>query len=102
MVERGLGVRRDPGRAMKLYEKAAALGIVPARLNLSLLFARGAGVERDPLLAYMWLEMAIAGGVQGYGAYRRNLANMLTAEQIAKAERLARERPGEIEQERKE
>ncbi len=102
MIERGRGVRRDPERAVKLYEKAAAIGIIPARLNLSLLFARGTGVERDPLLAYMWLEMAIAGGVQGYDAYRRNLANMPAAEQIVEAKRMAREGLERIEQGQKE
>ena len=60
---------------MKLYEQAAALG--------SLLFTRGAGV-------------------QGYDACRRNLANMLTAEQIVEAKRLAREGPAKIEQGQKE
>ena len=61
------------------------------------MYANGEGVPQDYVLAYMWLNLAAAqGGVswpEGYApSYRRDVvAKSMTREQIAEAQKLARE-----------
>ncbi len=92
MYERGQGVEADGARAAELYEKASDVGIAEARLNLSILFARGEGVPRDAERALMWLDMAEASGLAVRGSVRETLLRELTPEQVAAAERKAAER----------
>ncbi|MFL5072233.1 MAG: SEL1-like repeat protein, partial [Xanthobacteraceae bacterium] len=69
-----------------------------AQYNLGLLYAKGEGVEQDNAMAHMWFNLAVA---QFPAADARNrtaavnsrdvVANKLTREQIAEAQKLARE-----------
>jgi TPR repeat protein len=56
------GTPRNDGRAVELFEKAAAAGHARAQLNLGILYFRGQGVPRDLIQARAWLEKAAAGG----------------------------------------
>ncbi len=59
---KGLGVKRDLGKAAALYERAAQLGFVIAQYNLANLYYDGQGVSRDKKQAARWYTAAAQGG----------------------------------------
>ena len=71
--------------------KAADQGNAPARYNLGRMYAQGLGVAQDKSLAHMWLNLAAAQGLEAARSARDNLAANMTPDQIAEAQRLARE-----------
>ena len=93
---RSRGVLGDDAEAARWYRAAAEQGYAPGQGGLGYMYAYGAGVERDPVRAYMWLELAWTGAVSDftrelYARQRDELASEMTAEQVAEAQRLARE-----------
>jgi TPR repeat protein len=52
------GVPHNEGKAVELFEKAAAAGHMRAQINLGILYLRSAGVARDLVQARAWLEKA--------------------------------------------
>jgi uncharacterized protein len=91
MYAQGLGVAQDYVEAVKRYRKAADQGLAPAQYNLGLMYAQGLGVAQDKSFAHMWLSLAAAQGLLEAGGARDKLAANMTPDQIAKAQRLARE-----------
>ena len=55
---RGVGVGRDPKKAVQLFCKAARKGDVDAKFQLGQIYAFGHGVERDRELAAAWFYQA--------------------------------------------
>jgi len=49
------------------------------------------GVPQDDVLAYMWFNLAAARGEKYAGDLRDDLAQHMTSEQIAEAQKLARD-----------
>ncbi len=90
-----LGILYDDGHryaeAVKWYRKAADQGLGDAQFNLGLLYATGQGVPRDYVQAYMWLELLAAQDDQSAVSNRDAVARRMTPEQIAEAQKLARE-----------
>jgi uncharacterized protein len=98
MYSEGHGVPQDHAEAAKWYHLAAERGYAQAQYNLGLMYAAGEGVSQDNVMAYMWLNLAVAqfpaSGTPQRGAAVRSrdvVANKLTREQIAEAQKLARE-----------
>lgn len=96
MYASGQGVPQDYTKAKEWYEKAASQGFVGAQSNLGLLYAHGNGVPQDYVQAHKWLNLAAAQGNNDAakdGAKNRDLLakHVMTSEQIAEAQRLARE-----------
>ncbi len=58
----GLGVRKDTGRALELYERAANNGHGEAQYNLGLLLTQGRVTEADPARALGFFEAAAGQG----------------------------------------
>jgi TPR repeat protein len=58
---------------------------------MGILYRLGLGVPQDKVLAYMWLNLSVASGQQKAAKERSELANEMTREQIADAEKMARE-----------
>ena len=92
MYERGdVGVTRDYAEAMHWYRKAADQGLAEAQSNLGAMYHDGEGVPLDYVEAYMWDLLAAA---QGDANARKNLdltETLLTPEQRAEAQKMARE-----------
>ena len=95
MYYAGRGVPQDDAEAVRWYRLAASRGFTDAQFNLGLNYADGLGVPQDWVAAYMWLSLTAA---QASAAVRDTIVWMrdsltanMTAEQIAKARRLARE-----------
>jgi TPR repeat protein len=91
MYENGQGVPQDYAEAAKWYRRAAEQGYAKAQHNLGGYYHLGQGVQRDYVSAHMWYSLAAAQGNEDAPINRDFLANMMTPDQIAEAQRMARE-----------
>ena len=87
----GTGVPQDDAEAVKWYRKAADQGYVDAQFNLGFMYKNGLGVPQDYVQAYMWLNLAARAGDRGAAESRDIVASLMTAAQIADAQKLAHE-----------
>ncbi|MBZ6078611.1 SEL1-like repeat protein [Microvirga puerhi] len=72
----GRGLPRDPTLALRLFERAAQAGLVPAQERLAIMYDKAIGTPRDVKLASAWYERAAQGGnVRAM----HNLATLLAA-----------------------
>ena len=89
--ENGQSVVQDYAEAVRLYKLAAAQGDATAQSNLGAMYANGQGVVQDYIRAHMWFNL---GAVKGYSNAVKNrdtFAKRMTPQQIAEAQKLARE-----------
>ena len=91
MYTQGKGVPQDYSEAMKWMRLAADQGIAPAQFNLGIMYAKGQGVPQDYVLAHMWFNLSAAQGDETAVKNRDIVAGKMTPEQLAEAQRLARE-----------
>jgi TPR repeat protein len=94
MYDLGRGVSLNPAEAVKWYTMAAEQGDGAGQANLGLAYLNGTGVPKDYVLAYMWFDLAAAQESYSDSADAQNrddLAKLMTADQIAEAQSLARE-----------
>ncbi len=91
MYALGYGVPQDYAEAMKWYRLAADQGLGDAQDELAYMYVNGHGVPKDYVLAYMWLNLAAPQGISGAAKERDDLAQHMTPEQIAEAQKLASE-----------
>ena len=84
----GLGVPRDQAEGARWYRLAAEQGEPVAQMNLGDLYSRGQGVPRDLAQAYLWLSLAAAQGRAWAERRRQDLAQTMSGEALAAAERL--------------
>jgi len=91
--EDGLGAynRKDYAEAMKLFHRAAEQGDPDSQAMLGVMYYIGEGVPQDYVLAHMWHNLATAHGSPLSGNLRDDIALMMTPDQIAEAQRMARE-----------
>ena len=91
----GQGVSQDYKEALRWYLAAAEQGYSSAQVALGVMYERGQGVPQDYIQAHMWFNLAAAsGGDKDRETAAKNrdlLARIMTSEQIAEAQRLARE-----------
>jgi uncharacterized protein len=98
MHAQGQGVPQDQAAAGRWYRLAADQGYAQAQYNLGLWYATGEGGEADNVSAHMWFNLAAA-RFPSTDARNRNLAvrnrdvvaGRMTPEQLAEAQRQARE-----------
>ena len=93
--DEGEGVPQDDAEAARRYRLAADQGHVSAQFNLGLMYSSGKGVPQDDVEAHMWLNLATAHASaeerDEYVKERDDVAARMTPEQIAEAQRRARE-----------
>jgi TPR repeat protein len=91
----GLGAlfsaKKDYIEALKWYRRAADQGYPRAQHHLAFLYFAGLHVPQDYVLSYMWENLAAAQGEMGARESRDRIAADMTREQIAEAQRLARD-----------
>jgi TPR repeat protein len=94
MYHGGHGVPQDYQEALKWYRKAAEQGNTHAQNSLGRMYANGKGVPQDFVRDHMWYTFAAAAlsGDDGKNAMRTldSVAAQMTAEQIEKAQEMAR------------
>ena len=83
--------RGDYTTALQIFRQFADQGDANAQYNLGLMVDSGWGVTQDYVQAHMWYNLAAAQGEKLARKWRDILAEKMTPEQIAEAQRLARE-----------
>ena len=91
MYHEGRGVAQDYSEAARWYRLAAEQGSADAQLNLGVMYGQGQGVAQDYIHAHIWFNLAGASGNADGIKYRNTVARKMTPDQIAEAQRLARE-----------
>ncbi|MDT7526965.1 sel1 repeat family protein [Pseudidiomarina sp. GXY010] len=90
LYESGMGVSADVTEAVYWYKKASEEGSNGAQISLSLKYWVGNGVMQDYVYAHMWMNIAAVDS-QEAREYRDKFESQMTKEQIAEAQKLARE-----------
>lgn len=85
----GQGMPKDPNQEFYWYQKAAEQGLPAAQYDLAVMYHDGDGITRDDVRAYAWLLLADKGGIDTSEALPI-VAQSLSADDIAKAQRLSR------------
>ena len=85
MYYTGTGVRLDYSEAAAWVTKAAERGYARAQIDLGHLFEQGKGVPLDYVSAYTWYMLAAAEGDERGTARMKNLARVMTRDQISEA-----------------
>lgn len=91
LYAQGQGVAQDDAQAVAWYRKAANQGYAKAQSNLGVMYAEGRGVARDDVEAYRWFSIAGAKGDAEIVKVRDLVEKRLSKEQIAEAQKRARE-----------
>ena len=95
MYANGEGVPQDYGEAARWYRLAAEQGNADAQLILGTMYAGGEGVPQDYVQSHKWLNLAASRTTpekaEDNRSLRDQLAELMTAPQVADAQRLARE-----------
>jgi TPR repeat protein len=91
MYERGQSVPQDSAEAAAWYRRAADQGLKTAQWTLGSMYQIGSGVEQDYVKAYMWYYLSATQGWRGPEFLRAQLEKVMTPDQIAEAQKLARE-----------
>jgi TPR repeat protein len=93
MYANGYGVPQSFIVAADLYRRSAERGNATAQHLLGLAYDKGQGVPRNEVLAYMWLDLAAAGGYgrerDFYARLRDAVASKMNSAQIAEGQALA-------------
>ena len=86
------GVPQDDVEAMKWFRLSAERGYAPAQVFVGMAYEYGSsGLPEDLVLAHMWLSLAAAQGAKNAAELRDLFALGMTPNQLADAQRLARE-----------
>ena len=89
--QNGRGVTQDFREAMKWYRLSAEQGNPIAQYNLGQMYGLGQGIEQVYVYAHMWFNIAASNWIENAGKIRDSIAEQMTKEQIAEAQKLARE-----------
>ena len=91
MYRGGHGVTKNYKEAVKWFKLSAEQGFSSGQANLGSMYENGEGVPQDYVLAHMWFNLAISQG-DGVDEFERDdIAKKMTREQIAEAQKLARD-----------
>jgi len=91
MYDDGNGVAKNDVEAVKWFTKAAEQGFARAQNNLGARYENGLGVPKDYIQAAKWYILATAQGNEEAANKFVELAKSMTSEQIAQAQKLAKE-----------
>jgi len=91
MYDMGEGVPQNHVEAAEWYLQAAERGNAQAQFTLGSMYEKGQGVQQDEVQALMWFNLAAAQGFVRAKAARDRITIWMSPEQIAEAQRLARE-----------
>lgn len=91
MYLRGEGMPQNDLLALDLFQKAASAGSTPACIKLGYLYLTGRGTKPDAETAYAWIASASLAGDHRGDEYLPAAEKQLSAEQLDRARRRARE-----------
>jgi TPR repeat protein len=91
MYNSGQGVLQDYAEAAKWYRLAVAQGHAGAQINLGVMYHSGQGVLQDYTKAHSLYNLAATKGNATAVKNRDSVAALMTPQQIADAQKLARD-----------
>ena len=91
MYLNGQAVRQDLKEAERWFRLAAEQGDAYAQFNLGRIYEEGTGAPQDYVQAHVWFNLASTSGHPGGATSRDTVARKMTRDQIAEAQRRARE-----------
>ena len=91
MYQQGKGVPQSYAEAIRWYLAGAEQGYADAQANLGVIYGNGLGIPQDYVLAHMWSNLAASSGNKDAQRNRDILARRMTPDQVAEAQRLARD-----------
>ena len=91
MYRDSMGVARDYGEALYWLARSAARGNANAQFTLGQIYQNGEGYPIDDVQAYVWFKLAGSQGDRDAKVMLDKLEKRMTPEQVAEAQRLARE-----------
>ena len=91
MYSKGQGVVQDYAEAVRWYRLAAQQGYARAQYNLGFMYSNGQGVVQDYVKAHSWYNLSAIKGDADAVKNRDIVAKRMTAQQIAEAQKLARD-----------
>ena len=83
--------RGDYDRALQEFRLLAEQGHTEAQVNLGIIYSQGRGVPKDAVQAYRWYTLAAGQGDDLAEKFKDHLEKPIPPDQIAEAQRLARE-----------
>jgi TPR repeat protein len=83
--------RKDYAAALWIFRPLAEQGNASAQNNLGVMYAIGNGIPQDYVEAHKWANLAAAQGNKVAEKFMDSIAARMTSDQIAEAQRLARE-----------
>ncbi len=90
MYRFGKGVQKDEAEAVRLNRLAAEQGYMPALSALGYAYASGRGVTQNNVVSYMLYSLAISRGSQIDAVKIDEISKLMTPNDIAKAQEMAR------------
>lgn len=84
-------VPKNELEAIKWYVKAAEQGYPTAQHALGLHYGAGGVIPQNNIMAYMWLNLAAASGIEDAATSRDATAKSMTSEEIAAAQKMSSE-----------
>ncbi len=91
---RGEGVLKDYAEAVKWYRLAAQQGNVSAQFHLGLMYRNGRGALQDYVKAHSWFNLSASTSRVEFPDSEKNrddVAKLMSPQQIAEAQKLARD-----------
>jgi len=86
----GTGVRQDYTIAKKWLLLAAEQGNAYAQFSLGAMYVNGEGVLQNYKMAHMYFNISAANGHDQGGKFRNRIADLMTTQQIADAQQMAK------------
>ncbi len=83
--------RGDYDTALREFRLLANQGHAQAQVNLGIMSSQGRGVPKDSVQAYVWYTLAASQGDDLAEKFKAHLEKSMTLDQLAEAQRLARE-----------
>ncbi len=87
----GLGTTQDKEAAAQWFRLAADQGLAKAQYQLGLMYYLGKGVPQDYMTGHLWANLAAAKDFEKADELKKSLEEKMSPEQIAEAQRMARE-----------
>ena len=91
MYVKGQGVTQDYKKAVKWWRLAAEQGYASAQFNLGGMYGEGISVVQNYVIAHMWFNIAASNGYESAKKGIDIVESRMSSEQIAEAQKLARE-----------
>ncbi len=91
MYKMGEGVSQNYKEAAKWWRLSARQEYADAQYSLGLMHYNGDGVVQNYILAHMWWNLATSNGYENGAEARDTVAEKMTSEQIAEAQKMATE-----------